>query len=165
MQTRPSKRYWNRTHRTEVISLFTTWVRERRPFGRRPPILLAARLASDAIDLADRWGEDEHGDLASAPWWELRTQAFLLAMLADFDSVVHAVATTISARDPIPGQLRKVCERAAIRALVGGAADLRAELYRSSLGHACHILDERVHSLRLIGATSRKGESANTDTR
>jgi hypothetical protein len=70
-------------------------------------------------------------------------------MLADFYSIVDAVAKTLDGKDIAltPSQLQKVCERAAIRALMSAReSDLRADLYRSSFGHACHILEERVHS-------------------
>jgi hypothetical protein len=146
MPTKLPRRYQSCRGRTEVVSFLTAWVRQLKPFGRCPPLLLAARLASKAIDMADMLNVDPNSALASETW-EFHARAYLLAMLADFYSVVDAVAKTISAKDPTPSQLRKVCERAAFRALVGArAAALRVELYRSSLGHACHILDERVHS-------------------
>jgi hypothetical protein len=146
MPTNLPRRYQPCRGRTEVVSLLTAWVRQLKPFGRRPPVLLAARLASKAIDMANMSNIDPKSTLASETW-EFHTRAYLFAMLADFYSVVDAVANTISSKNPTPSELRKVCERAAIRALVDAtASDLSVELYRSSLGHACRILDERVHS-------------------
>ena len=146
MATNLPRRYQSCKGRTEVVSLLTAWVRQLKPFGRCPPVLLAARLACKAVDMANTLNVGPKSALASEIW-EFHTRAYLLAMLADFYRVVDAVAKTISAKNSTSSQLRKVCERAAIRALVGAtASDFRVELYRSSLGHACHILDERVHS-------------------
>ena len=51
--------------------------------------------------------------------WEFHTRAYLLVMLAVFYSVVDAVAKTLDTKNIAltPCQLRKVCERSAIRAL------------------------------------------------
>lgn len=135
--------------RTETISLLTAWVRQLRPFGRCPRLLLTARIASKAIDLANLLNRGPDSALASEIW-EFHTRAYLLVMLADFYSIVDAVAKTLDGKnfDLTPSQMRKVCERAALRAFVSArGADLRADLYRSSFGHACHILEQRVHSL------------------
>lgn len=109
-----------------------------------------------AIDMANLFDLGPHGALASEAW-EFHTRAYLLVMLADFYSIVDAVAKTLDTKNIAltPSQLRKVCERAAIRALMSAReSDLRADLYRSSFGHACHILENRVHTPRPSGAIS-----------
>lgn len=148
MRTKLPDRYQSRGRRTEVISLLTAWVRQLKPFGRCPQLLLTARLASNAIDMANLFDMDPDSALASEIW-EFHTRAYLLVMLADFYSIVDTVMETLDTKNIAlkPSQLRKVCERAAIRALMSAReSDLRADLYRSSFGHACHILEERVHS-------------------
>lgn len=147
MRTKRPENYQSR-ERTEAISFLTAWVRQLKPFGRCPQLLLSARLASNAIDLANQLDMGSDSPKASEIW-EFHTRAYLLAMLADFYLIVDAVAKTLAAKNiaPQPSQLRKVCERAAIRALMRAKeSDLRADLYRFSLGHACHILERRVHS-------------------
>jgi hypothetical protein len=145
MQTELPERYRFPGRHTEAVSLLTAWVRQLKPFGRRPPILLAARLASDAIGLANQLCNRRDGGPTSATW-EFHARAYLLVMLADFYSIVDAVAKTLGTKDYalMPRQLRTVCERASIRALISGRGQgPRADLYRSSLGHACHILEEK----------------------
>jgi len=147
MPTRPLRRYKFCGGRTEAVSLLTAWVRQLKPFGRCPQLLLAARLASEAIDLANQLCGRQDGEPASASW-EFQTRAYLLGMLADFYSIVGAVARTLGTKDYalVPRELRTVCERASIRALISGPRQgHRADLYRSSLGHACHILEKRMH--------------------
>ena len=142
------KHYQSPGQRTEVVSLLVAWVRQIKPFGRCPPLLLAARLASRAIDMANLLNMGSNGVVPSE-MWEFHTRAYLLVMLADFYSVVDALVTTLDTKGIAlaPSQLRKVCERAAIRSLMRATeADFRADLYRSSFGHACQILEERVHS-------------------
>ena len=148
MRTKPPERYQSCGSRTEAISFLTAWVRQLKPFGRCPQLLLTARIASKAIDLANLL--DMGSDYASdSETWEFHSRAYLLVMLADFYSMVDAVAKTLDPENIAltPSQLRKVCERAAIKALMSArGADLRADLYRCSCGHARHILEERVHS-------------------
>jgi len=134
--------------RTEAISLLTTWVRQLKPFGRRPQVLLAARLASNAIDMANLF-EIDSDRAPAAEVWQLHTRAYLLVLLADFYSIVDAVASELDAKTIglKPGQLQTVCERAAIKAHIGASeSDRRADLYRSSFGYACHILGTRMRS-------------------
>jgi len=134
--------------RTEAISFLTAWVRQLKPFGSCPQLLLAARLASKAIDMADQFDKDPDNAQASETW-EFHTRAYLLVMLADFYSIVNEVAKAIDTKKNALTftQLKKVCERAAIRALVTERrSDLRADFYQSSLGHARHILEVRMHS-------------------
>lgn len=148
MPTQRPECYQPYGRRTEAISLLTAWVRQVKPFGRCPQVLLSARLASNAIDLANLFGMGPDGAQASVIW-EFHTRAYLLVMLADFYSIVDEVAKTLDPENVAmsPNQLRKVCERGAIKALMSATGpDLRADLYRSSFGHACHILEERVHS-------------------
>jgi hypothetical protein len=148
MRTKLPRPYQSCERRTEAISLLTAWVRQIRPFGRCPQLLLAARLASNAIDLANQLDIGPDSPPASEIW-EFHTRAYLLAMLADFYSIVDAVAKTLDTKNITlrPSQLRRVCERAAIRALMSAReSELRADLYRFSFGHACHILEKRVHS-------------------
>jgi hypothetical protein len=137
--------YQSCKQRVEAISLLTAWVRQLKPFGCCPQILLAARLASNAIDMANLL-DTASGSALPSETWEFHTRAYLLVMLADFYSIVDAVATTLDTKHIAlaPRQLRKVCERAAIKALTGAReSDLRTDLYQSSLRHACHILKER----------------------
>jgi hypothetical protein len=148
MRTTLHKCYQSCERRTEAISLLTAWVRQLRPFGCCPQLLLTARLASKAIDMANLFDMGPDSALASETW-EFHTRAYLLVMLADFYSTVDAVAKTLDTTNITltPRQLRKVCERAALKALMSARElDLRVDLYRSSFGHACHILEQRVHS-------------------
>jgi hypothetical protein len=154
------KYYQPCAQRTDAISLLTAWVRQLKPFGCCPQLLLAARLASHAIDMANILDMSSDTTLSSEIW-EFHTRAYLLVMLADFYSVVDAVATTIDAKNLVltPRQLHKVCERAVIRALMSATgSDLRADLYRSSFGYACHILEERVQPRSCGAISSKKGE-------
>jgi hypothetical protein len=148
VRTKPPERYQSCGSRTEAISLLTAWVRQLKPFGRCPQLLLTARIASKAIDLANLL--DMGSDYASdSETWEFHSRAYLLVMLADFYSIVDAVAKTLDTKNIglTPSQLRKVCERGAIKALMRAEeSDLRAGLYRTALEHACHILEDKVHS-------------------
>ena len=145
MRTEFHEHYRPCKQRTEAISFLTAWVRQLKPFGCCPQLLLAARLASNAIDMANLL----EMTLNTAPvseTWEFHTRAYLLVMLADFYSIVDAVGTTLGTEKLAltPRQLRKVCERAAIKALMNAKeSDLRADLYQSSFRNACHILEER----------------------
>jgi hypothetical protein len=144
MRAKLPQRYPASERRTEAISFLTAWVRQIRPFGHCPQLLLAARFASNAVDLANELDMGPDSPLASEIW-EFHTRAYVLAMLADFYSIVDAVAKMLDTQSIAirPTQLRKVCERAAIRALMGAReSDLRADLYRSSFGHASHILEK-----------------------
>jgi len=159
MRTKLPERYQACARRTEAISLLTAWVRQLKPFGRCPQLSLAARIASNAIDMANLFDMDPDNALASEIW-EFHTRAYLLVMLVDFYSIVDAVAKTLDTKNIAltPSQLRKVCERAAIRALMSAReSDLRADLYRSSFGHACHILEKRRRRLELIPRFNRNG--------
>jgi hypothetical protein len=99
--------------RLEAITLLTTWVRQLRPFGFPPPLVLAAQLSADAIDRANELTElyetDPHGQLPSG-LWEFHTRAYLLAMLADFYSIVDTIVKTLGPTHNglRPQQLRKV---------------------------------------------------------
>jgi hypothetical protein len=159
MRTKLPERYQSCERRTETISLLTAWVRQLRPFGRCPQLLLTARLASNAIDMANLFDMGPDSALASATW-EFHARAYLLVMLADFYSTVDAVAKTFDTKNMAltPCQLRKVCERAVIRALMSATgSELRADLYRSSFGHACDILEERAHYQALRVQSPIKG--------
>lgn len=148
MQTKLLERYQSCGRRTEAISLLTAWVRQLKPFGGCPRLLLTARLAASAIDMATLFNVGADSTLASEVW-EFHTRAYLLVMLADFYSIVDAVARTLDTKNIAltPSQLRKVCERGAIKALVGAREPcLCTDLYRAALEHACHILEEQVHS-------------------
>jgi len=50
MPTKLPERYQCCERRTEAISLLTAWVRQLKPFGRCPQLVLTARLASKAIE-------------------------------------------------------------------------------------------------------------------
>ena len=152
MQTQIPVYYRSSELRTEAISLLTAWVRHLKPFGRCPQLLLTARLASKAIDLANLLELTPNSGLASRVW-EFHTRAYLLVMFADFYSNVEAVTKTFTKRNIAlaPRHLRKVCERGAVRALISAKeSDLRDDLYQSSVIHTCRLLEKRVHS-RVLG--------------
>jgi hypothetical protein len=127
------------TRRTEAITLLTAWICHLSPFRHSPRLLLVARLSADAVDLADSLGLDAEDDLL----WEFHTRAYLLVQLADFNSIVDATVKAVSFKSShlTVLQIRKVCDRAAIRARMSTKAPVdRAELCRSSILHARTIL-------------------------
>lgn len=145
MRAKSPEHYQSCEQRTEAISLLTTGVRQLKPFGRCPQLLLTARLASNAIAMANILRMTSDSAPASETW-EFHTRTYFLVMLADLYSIVDAVATTLDMNNLAltPRQLRKVCERAAIKGLMSARElDLRTDLYQSSFGHACHLLEER----------------------
>jgi hypothetical protein len=130
-------RFQNR--RTEAITLLTAWIFQLSPFRHSPRFLLVARLSADAVDLADSLELDAEDDLL----WEFHTRAYLLVQLADFNSIVDATVEAVSFKSShlTAVQIRKVCDRATIRARMGTKAPVdRAELCRSSILHARIIL-------------------------
>lgn len=146
MQSQISERQRSCDRRVEDISLLTAWVRESKPFGYRPPFLLTARFASDAINLANQLDMDLDGALTIEDL-EFHARAYLLVMLAGFYSIVDEVAKAIGVKTLEPAPLRKVCERAAVRTLLSARSSaLRDDLCRSSIGLACSVLDKRAHS-------------------
>lgn len=98
MRTKPPDRYQSHGQRTEVVSFLTAWVRQLKPFGRCPQLLLTARLASSAIDMANLFDMGPDGALASEIW-EFHARAYLLVMLADFYSIVDVVAETLDTKN------------------------------------------------------------------
>jgi hypothetical protein len=125
--------------RTEAITLLTAWICQLSPFRHSARLLLVARLCADAVDLADSLELGTEDDLL----WEFHTRAYLLVLIADFNSIVDATVKAVSSKRShlTTLQIRKVCDRAAIRARMGRNAPVdRAELCRSSILHARIIL-------------------------